>query len=456
MAFILEILSFLSFVLFSSSSRALTIENSFSVLRMEDLSTPANCSRTTVDGGHSMKIVHRYGPCSASNEAEPSPSEVLAQDALRVASLQARASGKINRNQSIVDEKSVTLPTQSSLNIGYNNYVVTIGLGTPSGTQTVVIDTGSDICWIQCRPCVSCYQQQDPIFDPAASSSYSILPCSSTACANLFSRSCSADSCVYTVRYLDNSFTTGFLSSDRLALNPTNVINNFTFGCGNNNGGLFRGVAGLFGLGRGSLSLNSQFAPSLGNVFSYCLPFQAGSTGFFTLGGSAASTAAYTPMLSNPRAPSFYFIDLVGLSVGGARLPVTAAVFRTAGIIIDSGTVITRLPPAAYSELRSAFRSAMTRYSLFQVSSFLDTCYDFTGAGTVTYPKITLHYNGVDVTIGASGIFYPLGDNSYCLAFSGNSGPTDLGIIGNVQQKTFEVIHDVGGRRIGFVAGACA
>nr|GLL44272.1 aspartyl protease family protein At5g10770-like [Ipomoea trifida] len=53
---------------------------------------------------------------------------------------------------------------------------------------------------------------------------------------------------------------------------------------------------------------------------------------------------------------SFYFIDVRAIAVGGKQLSISPVVFKSSGTIIDSGTVITRLPPAAYSALRSAFR----------------------------------------------------------------------------------------------------
>lgn len=411
----------------------------------------------TAQSGNSLTIIHRYGPCSPYNESKPSQLETLARDSLRVASLQERISGSTGDNTTFIEQSGVSIPARSGAYLGTSNYVVTIGLGTPTRAQTVEIDTGSDICWVQCRPCTSCYQQQEPIFNPSASSSYSRFSCSSTACTNLNRnrRSCSAGACVYGVQYGDGSTTVGFLSSDKLTLTAADVFQSFIFGCGVNNRGLLEGVAGLVGLGRGSYSLVSQTASRLGNVFSYCFPDRESSTGRLTFGRSSTSGVFYTPMLTNPRAPSFYFIDLIGISVGGTRLPVTAAVFRVAGTIIDSGTVITRLPPAAYAALRSAFRSAMLRYTRIQASSILDTCYDFSNAGTVTYPPIKLHYTGVDVTLGTAGVFFYLGSSRYCLAFAGNTDATQIGIIGNVQQKTLEVIYDIGARRIGFAAGTC-
>nr|GLL17514.1 aspartyl protease family protein At5g10770-like [Ipomoea trifida] len=53
---------------------------------------------------------------------------------------------------------------------------------------------------------------------------------------------------------------------------------------------------------------------------------------------------------------SFYFIDVRVIAVGGKQLSISPVVFKSSGTIIDSGTVITRLPPAAYSALRAPIR----------------------------------------------------------------------------------------------------
>lgn len=337
--------------------------------------------------------------------------------------------------------------------MGIADYVVTLGFGTPKKDQTVVFDTGSDLSWVQCQPCsVSCYTQKEPIFDPSASSTYSSISCSSALCSNLPEGGCSSGTCLYGIRYGDGSFTAGFLSTDTLTVTPTNVFQNFVFGCGEDNSGLFGNAAGLVGLGRSPYSLASQTAGRLGNVFSYCLPRRSGTTGYLTLGDAPASEAVYTPILTDSRAPSLYFIDLIGISVRGVQLPVAPEVFRSVGTIIDSGTVVTRLPEPAYSALRSAFRSAMSQYPLAQPVSILDTCYDFSKAGTVIFPPITLHYAGADVTLGPAGVFYVIDISHVCLAFA----PGGIGIVGNTQQRTFEVIYDNDANKIGFAPGACS
>uniref|UniRef100_J3MDJ1 Peptidase A1 domain-containing protein n=2 Tax=Oryza brachyantha TaxID=4533 RepID=J3MDJ1_ORYBR len=123
-------------------------------------------------------------------------------------------------------------------------------------------------------------------------------------------------------------------------------------------------------------------------------------------------------------------------------------------MIIDSGTVITALPATAYAALRSAFRSAMSEYRLLPPSDGgLDTCYDFTGHSNVTVPRVSLAFAGsatVELAV-PSGVLV-----DGCLAFAG-TGTTDgaIGIIGNVNQRTFEVLYDSGKGTVGFRAGAC-
>ncbi|CAN1245125.1 Aspartic proteinase CDR1 [Linum grandiflorum] len=56
-----------------------------------------------------------------------------------------------------------------------------ISLGTPPFSIVAIADTGSDIIWTQCKPCVGCYKQDAPLFDPKSSSTYKTVSCSSNA-----------------------------------------------------------------------------------------------------------------------------------------------------------------------------------------------------------------------------------------------------------------------------------
>ena len=98
----------------------------------------------------------------------------------------------------------------------------------------------------------------------------------------------------------------------------------------------------------------------------------------------------------------------------------------------------------------------MSKYPKAAPASILDTCYDFSQYDTVDVPKINLYFSdGAEMDLDPSGIFYILNISQVCLAFAGNSDATDIAILGNVQQKTFDVVYDVAGGRIGFAPGGC-
>ncbi|KAF9607526.1 hypothetical protein IFM89_036888 [Coptis chinensis] len=95
----------------------------------------------------------------------------------------------------------------------------------------ITIDTGSDVTWIQCAPCVNCYRQTDPIFDPAMSHTFEPLACDSQQCNQLQDEKfgcTSTNTCVYKVRYGDGSFTKGDLLKETLSFGVSNIA----IGCG--------------------------------------------------------------------------------------------------------------------------------------------------------------------------------------------------------------------------------
>ncbi|OEL12537.1 Aspartyl protease family protein [Dichanthelium oligosanthes] len=408
-----------------------------------------------------LRLTHRHGPCAPSRTsslAAPSVADTLRADQRRAEYILRRVSGA--GAQQLLGSKAAaaTVPANWGYDIGTLNYVVTASLGTPGVAQTLEVDTGSDLSWVQCKPCSApaCYNQKDPLFDPAQSSSYAAVPCGGSACAGLgmYESSCvSSAQCGYVVRYGDGSSTTGVYSSDTLTLTSTDAVQGFLFGCGRAQSGLFTGIDGLLGLGRLQPSLVGQTAGTYGGAFSYCLPTKPSTTGYLALGGaSGAAPAGFstTQLLSSPSAPTYYIVMLTGISVGGQPLSVPASAFA-GGTVVDTGTVVTRLPPAAYAALRSAFRSSMASYSYPAAppTGILDTCYNFAGYGAVTLPTVALTFSsGATLTLGADGIL-----SFGCLAFAASGSDGGMAILGNVQQRSFEVRID--GASVGFKPNSC-
>ncbi|KAF2535110.1 hypothetical protein F2Q68_00022954 [Brassica cretica] len=415
----------------------------------------------------SLHVAHRYGPCSSLSSKKAMTSldhdDMLRLNQARVKSIHSRLSKKLTTQYRVSQSQSTDLEARDGITLGFGNYIVTVGIGTPKHDLSLVFDTGSDLTWTQCEPCAgSCYPQKEPIFNPSSSSSYSNISCSSPVCDSLASQSrykyCSASNCVYLIGYGDNSSTSGFLAQEKFTLTNTDVFDNVNFGCGQNNFGLFKGIAGLLGLDRGKFSFPSQTAMTYNNIFSYCLPSSPEYTGHLTFGsGGLSNSVKYTSISSVVHeSASFYGLDILGIPVDDKELEIPVTVFSTPGAIIDSGTVITRLPPMAYAALRTAFKEKMLNYKTTLGRSILDTCYDFTGQETMNIPKVSFSFKGGTVVeLDSTGVLYVFNKSTVCLAFTGNDNDDDMAIFGNVQQKTMQVVYDGPGGRVGFAPNGC-
>ncbi|CAN0889609.1 Aspartyl protease family protein 2 [Linum grandiflorum] len=329
----------------------------------------------------------------------------------------------------------------------------------------MVLDTGSDIVWLQCAPCKKCYSQADPVFDPRKSSSYAGIPCAAPLCRRLDSPGCNSkkQTCLYQVSYGDGSFTTGEFSTETLTFRKTRVAR-VAVGCGHDNEGLFVGAAGLLGLGKGKLSFPAQTGRRFNRKFSYCLVDRSASAkpSSMVFGDKAVSrTARFTPLISNPKLDTFYYVELLGMSVGGTRVPrITPSLFKldptgNGGVILDSGTSVTRLTRPAYIALRDAFRVGASNLKRAADFSLFDTCFDLSGKTEVKVPTVVLHFRGADVSLPASNYLIPVDTSgTFCFAFAGTM--SGLSIIGNIQQQGFRVVYDLGGSRVGFAPRGCA
>ncbi|CAI8601454.1 unnamed protein product [Vicia faba] len=391
----------------------------------------------------------------------------LILDNLRVRLMQNRIRTKVS-SHGFEHSSEIQIPLASGINLETLNYIVTLGLGNQN--MTVIIDTGSDLTWVQCDPCLSCYNQQGPVFNPSDSSSYKSLLCNSSTCKNLqlttgnteACESSNPSSCNYAVNYGDGSYTDGELGVEHVSFGGVSV-SNFVFGCGRNNKGLFGGVSGLMGLGRSNLSLISQTNTTFGGVFSYCLPTtENGASGSLVIGNESSvfknlTPIAYTSMVSNPQLSNFYILNLTGIDVGGVALEDTS--FGNGGVLIDSGTVITRLAPSVYNALKTEFLKQFSGYPFAPGLSILDTCFNLTGIEEVSIPTLSMHFeDNVDLNVDAAGILYMVKDDTsqVCLALAGLSDENDMAIIGNYQQRNQRVIYDSKQSKIGFAVEECS
>lgn len=403
----------------------------------------------------------------------------LARDSARVKSLNTKVALALSGVQRsdlkpLVSDESATLeakidgsgglqgPIVSGTSQGSGEYFSRVGIGSPPKPLFMVLDTGSDVTWVQCQPCTDCYQQADPVFDPSASSSYSTLSCESQPCKSLDVMECRNDACLYQVSYGDGSYTVGDFVKETLTFGDSAAVNNIALGCGHDNEGLFTGAAGLLGLGGGALSFPAQVSAT---SFSYCLVDRdSNSTStlqFGSLNGDGVNDGTVTaPLLRNQRVDTFYYVSLAGISVGGQMLSIPPSSFAmdemgNGGVIVDSGTAITRLQTDAYNSLRDAFVKGTTHLPSTSGVALFDTCYDLSSKTSVDVPSISLHFpEGKSLPLPAKNYIIPVDSTgTFCLAFAPTS--SSLSIIGNVQQQGTRVTFDMDKSVVGFSPNKC-
>ncbi|GAA0169957.1 aspartic protease [Lithospermum erythrorhizon] len=406
-----------------------------------------------------LKLVHRDKLPHDSSKFSDHGERFLARmerDSKRVSSLVKKLSG--GGKYEVEDFGSEVV---SGMDEGSGEYFVRIGVGSPARSQYMVIDTGSDILWVQCQPCTQCYHQSDPVFDPALSGSFSGVSCGSMVCERVESSGCHSGRCKYEVSYGDGSYTKGTLALETLTFGRT-MVRNVVIGCGHSNRGMFIGAAGLLGLGGGSMSLVGQLGGQTGGAFSYCLVSRGvGSTGSLEFGrGVLPVGAAWVPLIRNQRAPSFYYIGLSGLGVGGMQVPISQNVFRLSesgygGVVMDTGTAVTRLPTSAYVAFRNAFLAETSNLPRAPGASIFDTCYDLNGFVTVRVPTVSFYLSaGPILTLPAKNFLIPVNERgTFCFAFA--PSPSGLSIIGNIQQEGIQISIDGSSGYVGFGPNVC-
>ncbi|GMG98930.1 hypothetical protein Nepgr_000770 [Nepenthes gracilis] len=417
-----------------------------------------------------LKLIHRDKLSTGSNFSDHSRrfSLRISRDVKRVAALVRSLSsggasnpgGGVGLNN--YEAEAFGSEVISGMDQGSGEFFVRIGVGSPPRSQYMVIDSGSDIVWVQCQPCNQCYRQSDPIFNPSESSSFVGVSCSSYVCHRLDNSGCHSGRCGYEVQYSDGSYTKGTFALETLTIGTTEV-RDVAIGCGHENRGMFVGAAGLLGLGGGSTSFVGQLGGQTGGAFGYCLVSRgADTTGSLVFGREAIPVgAAWVPLVRNPRAPNFYYIGLSGLGVGGIRVPVPEYIFQSTdtggdrGAVMDTGTAVTRLPTVAYEAFRDAFVAQTASLPRAPGVSIFDTCYNLAGFVSVRVPTVSFYFSeGPILTLPARNFLVPVDEiGMFCFAFA--PSPSGFSIVGNIQQEGIQISIDGANGFIGFGPNIC-
>ncbi|XP_047938159.1 aspartic proteinase CDR1-like [Salvia hispanica] len=349
-------------------------------------------------------------------------------------------------------------------------YLMQFAIGTPKIETLAIMDTGSDLTWIQCAPCKGCYKQKSPPFNPASSSTYKSVLCRSPICDGVKSGNCQGTKgeCGFTLKYGDNSVSTGDVAQETISLGPSASFNNIIVGCSHTARGTFSpSTSGIVGLGGGKESLLRQMGPSIGAKFSYCLvPTSAQKSSKMHFGDDAVVSGAgvvTTPIVTK-NTGTFYHLTLVGMSVGNQRFDSDSSKKSAleGNIVIDSGTTLTFLPRDLYGKVEAALKQQVSLKQIDDPHKKMKLCYDVTNMKDVEakIPEITAHFKGADVKLKSYNTFIMStkkgiitgAKSAMCLAFV----PAGLvPIYGNMAQMNFLIGYDLVKKTVSFKPTDC-
>ena len=90
------------------------------------------------------------------------------------------------------------------------------------------------------------------------------------------------------------------------------------------------------------------------------------------------------------------------------------------GVVMDTGTAVTRLPTVAYEAFRDGFIAQTTNLPRASGVSIFDTCYDLFGFVSVRVPTVSFYFSGGPIlTLPARNFLIPVDDvGTFCFAFA--------------------------------------
>ncbi|KAK1604378.1 hypothetical protein QYE76_028051 [Lolium multiflorum] len=353
-------------------------------------------------------------------------------------------------------------------NAGIIVYSVSVGQQTFSG----VVDNFNDFLWVQCPPATA------PAF------SESNVPCASPTCLTALSKTANdcadeAGPCEYVYVYgLEDEGTnsTGYLAKETLTVGTGTgappISGSVVFGCSTET---TVDLDGSIGFSKGGLSILTQLHISR---FSYFLTpddsNSSSSTSVVLLGDQAVPQTKHsrsTPLLQSNAYPDLYYVKLTGIQVDGESLTsIPAGAFDLAadgnsgGVALSTSIAVTWLQEDAYNAVRQSLVSKIKSEpadSSGTDDEVFDLCYTIKSVAELTFPKITLVFDGVDSpAMELTTVHYFYKDTAtglQCLTMLPMPADEPIGtILGSMLQAGTNMIYDVGGGKLMFEKGAAS
>ncbi|MQL77290.1 hypothetical protein Taro_009684, partial [Colocasia esculenta] len=329
----------------------------------------------------------------------------------------------------------LVMTVTSWASLGYGEFLADVFVGTPPRRFSLVLDTGSDLSWLQCLPCYNCFERRGGLYYPALSSSYRPLSCADIRCHLIHYpdqpvQPCRSTSqpCSYFYPYGDGgASSTGNLALEDLTLGPdvaaSHLVEDVVFGCAYK--GFFKGAAGLLGLGRG--------------------PFDISTSGKLVFGEDPALMALpglnFTSFIAGA-VDSYYYVRVKGIKVAGDLLDIPSETWELSpdgrgGAIVDSGTTLSHFSAPAVRAIRDAWEKKAKDYPVAAVQDLpeLSPCRNISAFDRVSLPDFSILFaDGAAWHFPPENFFIrPRKDEVLCLAVLADSPSALSMILGNYQ-----------------------
>ncbi|CAN8259591.1 unnamed protein product [Cochlearia groenlandica] len=376
----------------------------------------------------------------------------------------------------------VEMTLGSGIDYGAAQYFTEVRVGTPAKKFRVVVDTGSELTWVNCRfhGKGKSRSENRRVFEAEESSSFRKVGCLTQTCKvdlmNLFSlSSCPTPStpCSYDYRYADGSAAQGVFAKETFTVGLTNGrkarLRGLLIGCSSSfSGDSFRGADGVLGLALSDYSFTSKATNVFGGKFSYCLvdhQSHKNVSNYLVFGSASAYVATKTDgkrttPLNLKLIPPFYAINVFGISIEDEMLDIPAKVWDAnagGGTILDSGTSLTLLAEAAYKAVVSGLGRYLSKLNRVKPDGIpIEYCFNTTsGFNERNLPQLTFHFKGgarfephrrsymVDTAPGVK-----------CLGFV-SAGRTATNVVGNIMQQNYLWQFDLEASTLSFDPSMC-
>ncbi|GLT98922.1 hypothetical protein SLE2022_163960 [Rubroshorea leprosula] len=379
---------------------------------------------------------------------------------------------------------SIEMPINSARDYGLGEYFVSFKVGTPSQKFTLMVDTGSELTWMNCR--YRCGKRcrengrrinRRRVFWADLSSTFGPLPCSTWMCRvelmNLFSlTTCPTplNPCNFDYRYIDGSSASGFFANETVTLDVTNGrrarLHDVLIGCSNSFKGITfdEGADGVLALANSKYSFTAKATQHFGGKFSYCLVdhlSHKSASNYLIFGDNREETSLlgetrHTKLELNLIRP-FYAVNVVGISIGDKMLEIPLMAWdatQGGGTVLDSGTSLTMLSDPAYKPVMAALVASVTKYPRVKLDG-MPYCFNSTGFDSTVVPKLVIHFaDGARFEPFLKSYIIDAAKGVKCLGFMPGTWPTSS-VIGNIMQQNHLWEFDLVRKTLGFTRSTC-